>query len=120
MAKSSAVAELKVDEPVFARVSLRGVPEGTAGKVIHVQGLTWTRYWVWFANGERVGTIDRSKLSTAPEWDRRHDMAVTGAGVSGPVAATAAEATAGGSTGGVPEYLLERSRNARIRLSAKG
>ncbi len=62
---------LSTGTPVVVTTPLRGVPEGTKGKVIHVQGLTWTRYWVLFENGKRVGTIDRSKLATAEEWERR-------------------------------------------------
>jgi hypothetical protein len=121
-AAPSASAVLAPGSAVLASTSLRGVPAGTAGKVIHVQGLAWTRYWVLFENGLRVGTIDRSKLATPQEWERRS----TGGGALEP---TTASGTAGSGTdepsgapesvGGVPGYLLERSRKARERWAAK-
>ncbi len=104
----------------MSTVSMRGVPEGTAGKVIHVQGLSWIRYWVWFENGERVGTLGRTKLATADEWSRRFDApveAVSTAAVS--VGEGAAAGDSSGDVGGVPGHLLERSRAARARWAAK-
>jgi hypothetical protein len=98
---------------------MRGVPEGTAGKVIHVQGLSWIRYWVWFDNGLRVGTLGRNKLATPTEWARRHDVVTAVAGTA-VVAGDTADAGAGsGDVGGVPGYLLERSKAARARFAAK-
>ena len=100
---------------------MRGVPEGTAGKVIHVQGLSWIRYWVWFDNGERVGTLGRNKLATADEWRRRFDApaeAVSSPSVEG-AGDAAATADSSGDVGGVPGHLLERSRAARARWAAK-
>ncbi len=100
---------------------MRGVPEGTSGKVIHVQGLSWIRYWVWFDNGERVGTLGRTKLATAGEWERRFDAPLESA--SSAVAVSSgdgpAAADASGDVGGVPGHLLERSRAARARWAAK-
>ncbi len=98
---------------------MRGVPEGTGGKVIHVQGLSWIRYWVWFDNGLRVGTLGRNKLATTAEWERRHDVVTA---VPGTVAAATGDESAGavsGDVGGVPGYLLERSKAARARFAAK-
>ncbi len=99
---------------------MRGVPEGTTGKVIHVQGLSWIRYWVWFDNGLRVGTLGRNKLATTSEWERRHDV-VTAAVERAAPSGDAADAGAGGGgdVGGVPGYLLERSKAARARFAAK-
>ena len=100
---------------------MRGVPEGTSGKVIHVQGLSWIRYWVWFDNGQRVGTLGRAKLATAAEWARRFDAPAQTLGaevtLSSGEAVVAADST--GDVGGVPGHLLERSRAARARWAAK-
>ena len=88
-------------------MAMKGVPVGTEGKVIHVQGLSWIRYWVWFDNGIRLGTIDRAKLATAGEWERTltagTEVAVAESGVPATVAeATADVAGAGESVGGPP------------------
>jgi hypothetical protein len=110
---------------VLSTATLRGVPKGMTGKVIHVQGLTWTRYWVLFDNGLRVGTIDRSKLATLEEWERQQAGGGLVAAGSGAVAATSAGDGGGAgdsaaeSVGGVPGYLLERSKKARERWAAK-
>jgi hypothetical protein len=115
----TATAELAVGTPVVSTVSMRGVPEGTAGKVIHVQGLSWIRYWVWFDNGQRVGTLGRNKLATPIEWERRHDVVTAVAGTAA-VAIEGVDAGGGsGDVGGVPGYLLERSKAARARFAAK-
>ena len=118
---STATDELAVGSAVVSTVGLRGVPEGTTGKVIHVQGLSWIRYWVWFDNGQRVGTLGRTKLATPSEWERRHDVV---APVSSAVVAVAsggegAAASTTADVGGVPGHLLERSRAARARFAAK-
>jgi hypothetical protein len=121
MAKT-AVAPLAEKMKVVATEDLRGVPMGTTGKVIQVQGLTWTRYWVWFDNGIRMGTLDRSKLATLDEWFSRADDKASTALVTvgtGDVAASADGADASGDVGGVPGHLLERSRKARERWAAK-
>ena len=41
---------------------LRGVPEGTAGVVVQVTGLTWIRYRVQFANGVERNLVDAKHL----------------------------------------------------------
>ena len=105
---------------VVAAIEMKGVPAGTPGKVIHVQGLTWTRYWVWFDNGLRVGTLHRDKLMTLDEWARRGEVAVKdNSPVAGPAAAASADASATADVGGVPGHLIERSRLARERWAAK-
>ncbi len=118
---ATATDELTVGTPVVATVEMRGVPQGSTGKVIHVQGLSWIRYWVWFDNGQRVGTLGRTKLATPAEWERRHDVVVPAA-ASTAVAAIEGGApgvTASADVGGVPGHLLERSRAARARFAAK-
>jgi hypothetical protein len=122
MPTATASDTLRTGTPVVARTALKGVPEGTAGKVIHVQGLTWTRYWVLFDNGRRVGTIDRSKLATPEEWGHAATGSSAPTGVvvaAGAEAADAGSAAAAESVGGVPAYLLERSKKARERWAAK-
>jgi hypothetical protein len=120
---AATIAPLSAGETVRAKVALRGVPAGTLGKVIHVQGLSWIRYWVWFDNGQRVGTIDRAKLMTISEFERRMaggDETPTAASGGATVAgAEAAASTDGESVNGVPALLIERSRLARERWAAK-
>src|SRR4051812_8639332 len=69
MAKKESTEQLlKPKERVVATVDMPGIPEGTTGKVIFPEGLTWIRYWVRFDNGVVRGTIDRSKLARPGEW----------------------------------------------------
>ena len=116
---SVATDELTVGSRVVATIALRGVPEGSTGKVIHVQGLSWTRYWVWFDNGQRVGTLGRNKLATPIEWEHRHDVLTPVAAVAAVSEVVAAEGGAMADVGAVPGFLLERSRAARARFAAK-
>jgi len=123
-------SQLRKGAKVVARSDLRDVPEGTAGRVILVNGMTWIRYWVRFDNGVYAGTLDRNVLATADEW-KRH---LAGEDVWGEQQATAtkngeAAADAAGDAGGgegkatpsgtvVPQKLLDRSAAARARLAA--
>ena len=108
---------------VVSTVDMKGVPRGTTGKVIFVQGLSWIRYWVLFDNGIRVGTLDRSKLATMADWENKADASaeVVAVSVGGAVAAAGGDggAGAGESIGGVPAHLLEKSKAARARWAAK-
>ncbi len=123
MAKT-ALSEFKTGDKVIAATALRGVPAGTKGKVIHPQGLTWVRYWVSFENGIRLGTIDRAKLATADEWERKQngteEVEVESKGAVA-VVSDGGAAVEGGfeSVNGVPGHLIERSRVARERWAAK-
>ena len=110
---------LKAGSRVVAAIEMKGVPAGTPGKVIHVQGLTWTRYWVWFDNGLRVGTLHRDKLMTLDEWSRRGDVVEAAVATHAGPEAAASSAAPSGDVGGVPAHLIERSRLARERLAAK-
>ena len=119
MATAVASLVLKENDRVIATVDLKRVPRGTTGKVIMVSGLNWIRYWVWFDNGERIGTLHRNKLATLAEWENKATNAPTGKGA---VAATAEAASGGGAAetiGGVPVHLLEKSKAARERWAAK-
>jgi hypothetical protein len=122
MPVKTASAPLVARDKVLAKVALKGVPAGTTGKVIHVQGLSWTRYWVWFDNGVRLGTIDRAKLATPAEWASKLGGGDAVAVVAGAVAAVSGGSGAAGaleSVNGVPGLLIERSRLARERWAAK-
>jgi hypothetical protein len=108
---------------VVATIDMKGVPRGTTGKVIFVQGLSWIRYWVLFDNGIRVGTLDRSKLATLADWENKAGTSdeVVAVGNGGAIVATssAGDSGAGESVGGVPAHLLEKSKAARARWAAK-
>jgi hypothetical protein len=50
---------------VRAARDLEGVPEGTAGKVLMVTGLSWIRYRVRFDNGVELSMLDAEQLASA-------------------------------------------------------
>ena len=109
---------------VIATVDLPGVPEGTIGKVRVANGFTWYRYWVDFDNGVRMGQVSHEHLCHEDDWgrfqldraeaERRALEALEAPETSdegnGPVEVAA------GNRFGVPEHLLQRSRDARTRL----
>jgi hypothetical protein len=123
MAKGSGTDVLKRGQKVVALTDFRGVPRGTVGRIEMVSGIAWTRYFVDFATGVSVATVDRSKIATPDEWKTKKDQpygvaeaeATDGAAAAG----GAGGAAAGESVGGIPAHLLERSRLARERLAAK-
>lgn len=116
--------ELGKGDKVVAAMALRGVPEGTEGKVEVVIGLSWIRYWVRFANGVTMGSIHRRKLATPKEWRERFDTRDDDTEADDEIEpgddGVAAASTEGKSVNGalVPGHLLERSARARERLSA--
>jgi len=124
------VDQLRKGAKVVARTDLRDVPEGTAGKIILVNGMVWTRYWVRFDNGVYLGSIDRNVLATADEWKRHlkgeDPWGTSGAAAVGDDSSDDAGGDAGGGGGGkatpsgtvVPQLLLDRSAAARKRLAA--
>lgn len=132
MAKKSKNPELlRRKERVRATTDLRGVPEGTPGRVILSNGFDWTRYWVAFDNGMEVGSLDRSKLVRYDEWQQylvdreKAAAAALVAAESGDDTApddTAAAAAAGGGDGAtvngvtVPQLLLDRTKAALERF----
>ena len=124
--------QLRKRAKVVARNDLRGVPEGTPGKVVLVSGFAWVRYWVHFDNGIYLGSVDRSDLATADEW-KRHQAgedvwgASTDAGTTGGEADGGDAGGDGGDAGGgkttpsgthVSQKLLDRAAAARARLAA--
>lgn len=56
-------------EKVVAAVDLPGIPAGTPGKVVLVNGLSWIRYRVFFENGAEMGSLDHRHLVRRSEWD---------------------------------------------------
>lgn len=52
-------------------MDLPGVPAGTPGKVLLINGFAWIRYRVAFDNGMEIGSLDRSQLATRDEWAER-------------------------------------------------
>jgi hypothetical protein len=57
-------------EKVVATEDLPGVPAGTPGKVLLVNGIDWIRYRVLFENGVERGTIDGKYLARRKDWER--------------------------------------------------
>lgn len=117
---------LRKGAKVTATTDLRGVPEGTGGKVIMQSGLSWQRYWVRFDNGVSLGSLSRNQLATKADLDGGGPGA---AGADAALEATAGDAVAGSeeAAGGgkatpngtvVPQKLLDRSAAARTRLGA--
>ncbi|MCU1371105.1 MAG: hypothetical protein JWO77_2299 [Ilumatobacteraceae bacterium] len=123
MAKT-ATKNLRKGDKVVTTVDLRNVPEGTAGKVIVVNGLTWIRYWVRFANGEVLGSISRDKLATKQDLlDQANGVGVEAAGDASSDDGGGAEAADSG--GGVTtpngtfvaQIHIDRAKAARARLT---
>ena len=63
------------DEPVFsqhgkvvAAHDLPAIPAGTPGKVLLINGLSWVRYRVLFANGVERGMLSAEALTTPEAW----------------------------------------------------
>ena len=106
---------------------MRDVPEGTAGRVLVANGVTWMRYWVKFENGIEMGSIHRDKLVRADEWQQhlvdREKAAVAVDESDGTDAALEAADDGAGAGGGasvngvtVPQLLLDRTTAALARF----
>ncbi|WP_426573260.1 hypothetical protein [Aquihabitans sp. McL0605] len=126
MAKTAVVSNhLTKGAKVVATAELRDVPEGTAGKVILVNGLTWIRYWVRFENGVVLGSVSRDKLATKQDLeDQRNGVTSTAveADSGGGDDAGADDGGGGGQTTPngtfVPQKFIDRAKAARERLAA--
>lgn len=121
--KPSFDTHFRKGEKVVATVDLPGVPEGTKGTVKLVNGMSWTRYWIFFDNGVDLGSIDHNVLVRAKHWEdfqlhRANAGSVAAAGATAAAAASsdgeAAAPAAGGSR--IPEHLLERTKNRKKAL----
>jgi hypothetical protein len=128
MAKGAIATEFRRNESVRALDDLPGVPQGTKGQVLLVDGFTWTRYRVAFENGYDLGSIDGAHLSRSKEFEAAlaqraaaaQQNESTGSDDEQGGEAAAASSGEGAVVNGVtiPAHLLERSRLARERLSA--
>lgn len=127
MAKRVIASEFRRNEKVKALDNLPGVPRGTEGRVLLVDGFTWTRYRVAFANGRDIGSIDGSQLCRPKDYDaalasreRAAAALAEEASANGEDAEATPEPTGQGTAAGgvsVPAHLLERSRRARQHLA---
>jgi hypothetical protein len=117
-----ASASFKRHEKVRANVDLPGVPAGTTGKVLVVSGVTWIRCRVLFANGVEHGSLDARHLVTPKAFVPLNQRVPEEASETKSAAdvGTADEGDAGAADNafGVPAHLLERSKQARQRLTA--
>ena len=115
---------LTKQQEVVAATDLKGVPEGTSGKVMLSNGLDWVRYWVKFENGVEMGSLHRNKLVSAEDWDlyleEREDGALT---LEETTDSADEESSSAGSGGGVevngvlvPQLLLDRTQAALERF----
>jgi hypothetical protein len=123
MAKT-ATKNLRKGDKVVTTADLRDVPEGTAGKVIVVNGLTGTRYWVRFDNGEVLGSISRDKLATKQDLlDQANGVGIdAGADAASDDGGDAVAADAGGGVTTpngtfVAQIHIDRAKAARARLT---
>jgi hypothetical protein len=115
-------------ERVVATVAMPGIPEGTIGKVVFVEGFRWTRYWVRFENGVVRGSLDRKCLARPSEWIEIQRRREAGEDIAIDAGATTAAASDGGGTEAasgetvsvngvaVPAHLIERSKRRREAL----
>ena len=115
---------LTKQQEVVAATNLKGVPEGTSGKIMLSNGLDWVRYWVKFENGVEMGSLHRNKLVSAEDWDlyleEREDDALP---LEETTDSADEESSTTGSGGGVevngvlvPQLLLDRSQAALERF----
>ena len=125
MARTDDPGVLPKKAKVVAAVDLRGVPAGTPGKVVLINGLTWIRYWVRFANGVTMGSLGRDRLATPAEWTRKLAGGDESLATGGAVAEGADDAAEAADAGGVtvnghviPSKLIERSKAALARHAA--
>ena len=128
MPKKSTRETLVRKERVKAAVDLRGVPEGTEGRVIVSNGFDWVRYWVAFDNGVEMGSLHRDKLVRVKEWDQYlidRELAAERAANAVEAGDDDAGEAAGGGGGGdgatvngvlVPQLLLDRTKSALDRF----
>ena len=119
---------LTKQQDVVAATDLKGVPEGTSGKVMISIGLDWVRYWVKFENGVEMGSLHRNKLVSAEDWGLYLEEREHGALSLEETSDSAdEESSTTGSGGGVevngvliPQLLLDRSQAALERFGVSG
>lgn len=121
MAKTVDLAQrIKSGAKVLATRDLRGVPQGTRGKVEMSNGITWKRYWVRFDNGELLGHVDHDDIVIERAWDDYFAAKEAAASAAEQTTEDSAGGGGGGAGGGdnafgVPQYLLDRTKAALER-----
>ena len=116
---------LRVGDIVVAVEPVGAIPEGTRGRIKVVDGFEWIRYWVAWDTGEWTGSVDSSSVVAESRLEQyKADQAAAAERAAAKAAAPAptdGDGTAGDGAGtsGVPEHLLERSRQARARKAAQ-
>jgi len=131
MAKTRAAKDLSTKSRVVATRDLVGVPEGTAGRIELVNGLTWIRYWVQFDNGVWLGSVDAKAVVAEDGWDDFQERRVAAAAraaeeaakpkeESAPAAAAApaGDAPVDAAPSKIPAALLARSQAAKAKKEA--
>src|SRR5262245_49249531 len=127
MARKVAPHEFRRGETAKTLAPLAGGPQGTEGRVYLVDGFTWTRYRVLFANGIDVGSLDGTALARPRDYAaalERREAAAHAVEEAAAAAESGEEAAAGGGSEKtvngvvVPALLLDRSKRARERLAA--
>jgi hypothetical protein len=114
--------EIRRGTKVIAVQSLGKIPEGTVGVVKLIDGFKWLRYWVAWETGDWTGSVDAGAVVAADRYEEyKQEQAEK---VNRPQASAAAATGPSGDAeaqgaGGVPEHLLERSRQARARKAAQ-
>src|SRR4051795_11146839 len=122
MATPTKPSPLKKNDRVIVTTDLRGVPEGTPGKLKMVNGLgPWIRGWVEFDNGVWVGSVSTEQLVREDDWDDYKERRIREAeeasqraeeAAAAPApdeAAAAGDGAASGPASKVPAHLLARS-----------
>jgi hypothetical protein len=125
--RRSARKELRRGDKVIAVTPIGAIPEGTRGVIKVVDGFKWTRYWVAWETGEWMGSVDAGAVVAVDRYEEyKQEQAAAASRAAAPAAAVAAAGggaatgdTPAGSTSGIPEHLLERSRLARERKAAQ-
>ncbi len=115
---------LTKQQKVKAATDLKGVPEGTQGKVMLSNGLDWIRYWVKFENGIEMGSLHRNKLVRTEDWEQFLEERETGSlSIEGAMDSPDEVSIEAGSGGGVevngvlvPQLLLDRTKAALERF----
>lgn len=69
--KTSDVPKFHRRDKVVAVTELPGVPVGTEGVVYYEAGMRWFRYYVAFANGVELGSVDGNDLVKVREWQEQ-------------------------------------------------
>lgn len=116
----------KRGERVMLVRPIPGHVEGQQGKVRLVNGFDdWKRYWIRFADGDLVGSVDHDALVRPHMYERwRQRQAEEAAKANAAESASTDVAEVAASTGGgggitdqIPAHLLERSQAAKARLT---